>query len=119
MKEETILTIAKWSEETFGDNITLYGQIDKFDDEYKEWLASDRQDIMELADMAIVVCSIARFSMASAMIGFQEVLHELEKSDFMSAHLEDAINKKMAINRKRKWSVGKGNYQHIEEGGEE
>lgn len=115
MKSETVASIIKWSEETFGNNITLYGQIDKFDDEYQEWLASDRNDIMELADMAIVACSIARFSITATMVSMQEVQHELEKSDFMSADLEETINKKMAINRKRKWSVGKGNFQHITE----
>lgn len=112
---ETIKSIIEWSEQTFGDNITLDGQIDKFNDEYQEWLASDRKDIMELADMAIVACSIARFSITSAMVAFEETQHELEKSDFMSADLEEAISKKQSINRQRKWSVGKGNFQHISE----
>jgi hypothetical protein len=29
--------------------------------------------------------------------------------------LEEAINKKQEKNRKRKWAVGKGNFQHVEE----
>lgn len=117
MKEtfETILTIAKWSEETFGDNITLEGQVTKFYDELNEWLATDRTDITELADLAIVASSVARFSVVKAASYFCLVAFNLMVSKFTEEDLEEAINKKMAINRKRKWSVGKGNFQHITE----
>lgn len=112
---ETILSIARWSEETFGDNITLEGQIEKFNDELQEWHDSKHEDIMELADMAIVASSIARFSVVKAASYFCLVAFNLMVSKFTEEDLEEAINKKMAINRKRKWSVGKGNFQHITE----
>ena len=117
--KETIKSIIEWSEETFGDNITLKGQIKKFEDELDEWLESDREDIMELADMAIVACSVARFSFADTIELFQRISYELSRTLYTGKELEKAITKKMKINRKRKWSVGKGNYQHISEGGEE
>lgn len=113
--KETILTIAKWSEETFEDNITLEGQLEKFLDERKEWLESDRKDLSELADLTIVASSVARFSLIDAALCFAHIDAELKLSGFSADDLETAINKKMQINRKRKWSVGKGNYQHIEE----
>lgn len=115
MKRETVASIIKWSEETFGDNITLEGQIKKFEDELDEWLESDREDIMELADMAIVACSVARFSFEDMLDLFQRVSYELSRTLYTGKELEKAIAKKMAINRKRKWTIGKGNYQHVEE----
>lgn len=117
--KETILTIAKWSEETFGDNITLEGQLEKYEDEFGEWLDSDRNDIMELADMAIVTISIARFSITDALRCFGEIKEEACYSNFNLGELEEAIKNKMKINRQRKWSIGKGNFQHISEGEEE
>jgi hypothetical protein len=113
---ETILSIAKWSEETFGDNITLEGQLEKFLDERKEWLESDRKDLSELADLMIVASSVARFSLVDAALCFSHIDAELKLSGFSADDLETAINNKMQTNRKRKWTIGKGNYQHIEEG---
>lgn len=113
--KETVASIIKWSEETFGDNITLEGQATKFYDELNEWLATDRTDITELADLAIVASSVARFSVIEAMFCFDAVEEELYRSQFTEQQLEDAIDDKMQINRQRKWSIGKGNYQHIEE----
>ena len=114
--KETILTIAKWSEETFGDNITLEGQLQKFKDEIEEWFDSDQKDIEELADMAIVASSVARFSVIEAIRCFSYVAERLNFSKFTMHELEEAINKKQEKNRKQKWGKGKGNYQHIEEG---
>lgn len=116
MKEESVASIIEWSEETFGDNITLEGQLQKFKDEIEEWFESDQKDIEELSDMAIVASSVARFSVVEAMRCFHYTLDRLYFSKFTPTELEKAINKKMAINRQRKWSVGKGNYQHISEG---
>lgn len=113
--KETILTIAKWSEETFGDNITPEGQLEKFLDERKEWLESDRKDLSELADLTIVASSVARFSLVDAALCFAHIDAELKSSGFSADDLETAINNKMAINRQRKWTIGKGNFQHIEE----
>lgn len=114
--KETVASIIKWSEETFGDNITLEGQVTKFYDELNEWLATDRTDITELADLAIVASSAARFSVIEAMFCFDAVEEELYRSQFTELQLEEAINEKQAINRQRKWTIGKGNFQHISEG---
>lgn len=115
MKQETVATIIKWSEETFGDNITLEGQLNKFKEEKAEWLATNREDIEELADLAIVASSIARFSVVEAMFCFGRVEEELCHSIFTTKELEEAINKKQSINRQRKWTIGKGNFQHVGE----
>ena len=115
MKQETVASIIKWSEETFGDNITLEGQLTKFRDELNEWLATDRTDITELADLAIVASSVARFGVIEAISCFACVAEEGSRSQFAGQQLEEAINNKMAINRKRKWSIGKGNFQHVGE----
>lgn len=115
---ETIKSIIEWSEKTFGNNITLEGQLEKFLDERKEWLESDRKDLSELADLTIVASSVARFSLVDAALCFAHIDTELKLSGFSADDLETAINEKMAINRQRKWSIGKGNYQHISEGEE-
>lgn len=114
--KETILTIAKWSEETFGDNITLEGQLEKFLDERKEWLESDRKDLSELADLTIVASSVARFSLVDAALCFAHIDTELKLSGFSADDLETTINNKMAINRNRKWNKIGNKFQHIEEG---
>lgn len=119
MKQETVASIIKWSEETFGNNITLEGQLSKFKEEKVEWLATNREDIEELADLAIVASSIARFSVVEAMFCFGRVEEELCHSSFTTQELEEAINKKMQKNLLRNWEKKDGQYQHISEGGEE
>ena len=116
MKSETVASIIKWSEETFGDNITLEGQLKKFKEEKAEWLATNRTDIEELADLAIVASSIARFSVVAAMFCFDRVEEELCRSIFVTRELEEAINKKMQKNLLRTWEKKDGRYQHISEG---
>lgn len=118
MKEESVASIIKWSEETFGDNITLEGQLQKFLDEIQEWYSSGQKDIEELADLAIVASSVARFSVIEAMRCFAFVSNRLGESSFTLTELKTAINKKQAKNRRRKWAIGKGNFQHISEGGD-
>lgn len=113
--KETIKSIIEWSEETFGDNITLEGQLTKFRDELNEWLATDRTDITELADLAIVASSVARFSVIEAVSCFACVAEEGSRSQFTEQQLEEAINKKMKTNRSRKWEKKDGQYQHVEE----
>lgn len=115
MKQETVISIIKWSEETFGNNITLEGQLNKFNEEKAEWLATNRKDIYELADMAIVACSIARFSVVESMFCFGRVEEELCRSIFATRELEEAINKKMKTNRSRVWEKKDGQYQHVGE----
>ena len=112
---ETILSIANWSQEVFPD-ANLEGQLNKFRLEKAEWLASKREDIEELADMAIVASSIARFSVVEAMFCFGRAEEELCHSSFTTQELEEAINKKMQKNLLRTWEKKDGQYQHIEEG---
>jgi hypothetical protein len=116
--KETVYSIASWSQEVFPD-ATLEGQLNKFREEKAEWLATNRADIYELADMAIVASSIARFSVVEAMFCFGRVEEELCRSIFTTRELEEAINKKMQKNLLRTWEKKDGQYQHISEGGEE
>ena len=113
MIHETIDSIIQWHKQTFPD-ATLRGQLKKFDDECLEWHQSDRADISELADMAIVACGIARFSAERALFCFSEVYDHLVLSTYKRSQLAKAIDKKMAINRQRKWKKTGGSFQHIE-----
>lgn len=115
MKQETVASIIKWSEETFGDNITLEGQLTKFCDELNEWLATGRTDITELADLAIVASSVARFSVIEAISCFACVAEEGSRSQFTEQQLKEAINEKQATNRSRVWEKKDGQYQHVGE----
>lgn len=119
--KESIESIARWHKETFPDE-TLLGQLNKFQEEKKEWQASQHitetgaimGDVSELADMFIVACGISRFGHIDAMWNFARVAHELEHSCFSSGDLEHAIDEKMEINRSRKWKHIDGNYHHTE-----
>lgn len=115
---ETVYSIASWSQEVFPD-ANLEGQLKKFKEEESEWLANNRADIYELADMAIVASSIARFSVVEAMFCFDTVEEELYRSIFATRELEEAINKKMQKNLLRTWEKKDGQYQHTSERGEE
>lgn len=110
---ETILSIAKWHEETFPD-ATLEGQELKYRDELMEWTDSGCKDVTELADMLIVACGIARFDIKEGMFYIADVMDWA--SECCMPSLMDAVQEKMKINRQRKWTIGKGNYQHIPEG---
>lgn len=115
--KETVCKIATWSQEVFPD-ANLVGQLNKFKEEQSEWLESNREDIEELADMAIVACSIARFSVIETMFCFSRIEEELCHSAFSTKELEEAINKKMQKNLLRNWEKKDGQYQHISEGEE-
>lgn len=115
--KETVYSIAAWSQEVFPD-ATFEGQLNKFKGEKSEWLATNRADIYELADMAIVASSIARFSVVEAMFCFGRVEEELLVSGFATWQLEEAINKKMEKNFLRTWEKKDGQYQHTSEGGD-
>lgn len=124
--KETILTIAKWSEETFGDNITLEGQLDKFTEELKEFtetlLAPEEtyaHQMEELSDLTIVASSIARFDITRSQACFGLINAIMDVFYITERELNDAVDTKMARNRTRKWGIGKGNFQHISEGDEE
>lgn len=120
--KETIKSIIEWHEQTFPD-ATLEGQIEKFKDEEKEFYEefkkpdNRQKQLFELADMYIVACGVARFSFENGLIALHRAAQaELKIYPYAGEELFECIDKKMAINRNRKWSVGKGNYQHIEEG---
>lgn len=114
--KESIKSIIEWHETTFPD-ATLMGQEEKFEKEYKEYKESGKKDILELADMFIVACGVARFpnGSGSAILCFVRTSNELEKSNFTGDELQEAVDKKMEINRQRKWNFENGVYQHKEE----
>ena len=115
--KETIESIVQWSRETFPE-ATLIGQLNKFKDEKEEWERApynSEAELFELADMFIVACSIARFSATEAMYCLRVTADKLELSYFTTQDLERAIDKKMEINRARKWCIKDGNYQHTED----
>lgn len=118
---ESIKSIIEWHEQTFPD-ATLEGQLEKFEDEIKEFfeaeLLSD-EAATELADCFIVGCGIARFSFLSAMNAFSFVFGYLVGEVEFTKKFLSAVENKMQINRKRKWGKKGNSYQHIEEGGEE
>lgn len=115
---ETIKSIILWHEQTFPD-ATLEGQIEKFDDELSEY--GESECLEELADLFIVACGIARFDFIEALPCFAKVerlLKVWEKISVSRRAFEVVVNEKMQKNKKRKWTIGKGNYQHISEGGD-
>lgn len=110
--KETIMTIAKWHEETFPD-ATLEDQLLKFEEEYDEW--KEAQNLLELADMFIVACGVARFDGREAMHCFWRIEKCLHQTKRMSLdHLiRDCVIKKMKINRNRVWKKqDNGTYHH-------
>lgn len=113
--KESIQSIMEWHAKTFPD-ATLEGQVRKFMKERKEYWQSRSLDIMELADMFIVACGIARFHLLAALSAFAQVYEETHKtfnSQYITPEkLEVAIDEKMEINRKRKWNFDNGLYQH-------
>lgn len=111
--KESIKSIIQWHEDTFKD-ATLEGQIEKFDKERDEWYRSGSKDILELADMAICACGIARFSMATALDCFSEVIREANYAEIPLETLEKAIENKAVVNRSRTWNFNNGLYQHKE-----
>ena len=68
--------------------------------------------------MFIVACGMARFNLLAPIQGFAQVFEEMNKcfnAQYITPKkLEDAIDKKMKINRKRKWDFQDGKYQHKE-----
>jgi len=107
---ESVKSIADWHAKTFPD-ATLAGQNDKFIAEMREWEASGKGDVLELADMFIVAAGMSRFSTMAAMLAFGVVFAE-RKNHFSKHDLQMAIDRKMKINRARKWDFADGKYQH-------
>lgn len=113
MNKETIQSIIEWHKKIFPD-ATFYGQKEKYNKEFQEWYMSGCKDISELADMVICACGVARFSIVDALYLFKDCIDEASKAVITLGMLETAIEKKMGINRKRKWNFQDGQYQHKE-----
>lgn len=115
--KETSKTIQKWHEESFPD-VTLNGQFEKFKEELREYMAAqtDEEKLFELADMAIAVMGgIRRFDEEYAKELIFMVYEDATEDGFDMMELWDAIQKKMEINRRRKWTKKEGQYKHVEE----
>ena len=120
MKHESIASIIEWHTETFPE-ATLDGQIEKFLEERVEYATAENaeHEIEELADCFIVACGIARFNPIYGGRFLGETFNAFtQNQDVTISKLQDAIDAKMQVNRKRKWGKGKGNYQHLPEGAE-
>lgn len=118
---ETFQTIQDWGIKTFGDNITMEGQIQKWIDERKEFEETSSMtpdELFELADLVIVSANIMRFDFKTGFHYLAETFKLLAITKYSGEELWNAVEKKMTTNRSRKWIVGKGNFQHISEGGE-
>ena len=110
--KETVLTIAKWHQETFPD-ATMEDQLRKFDEEMKEYNCSPSYE--ELADMFIVACGLCRFDLIVALSYFAIVAGTLSerKEIYSSAIFPIKVDEKMEKNRKRTWEkTPQGNYHH-------
>lgn len=116
--KETIKSIIEWHEQTFPD-ATLEGQEQKWDDERLEWentSSGTPDELYELADMVIVCCGIMRFDYAKGFNYLSVTLGKLYVTPLDGEQLWNAVEKKMQINRQRKWGKQGNSYQHIEEG---
>lgn len=112
--QETIKSIIEWHTKTFPD-ATLAGQKAKFDEEIIEYNKAETQAEIasELADLFIVACGIARFNNIQATTYFALVWHAYSHSFIIESDFEEALNKKMAKNRKRVWNkTAEGTYHH-------
>lgn len=118
---ENIASIIQWHTETF-PNATLEGQLQKFEDEKQEYADENEKNflsdatLMELADLVIVACGIARFDMLQGMNALYFALRvAYAHSFFVPEVFAEAVQQKMETNRKRKWGCNKGYYQHVDE----
>lgn len=116
--KETIKSIIDWHEQTFPD-ATLEGQEQKWEDERDEWENTSygsKYELEELADMVIVCCGIMRFDYVE---GFNYLAATLGRIQVMPTNGKDlwgAVERKMAVNRQRKWNKIGNKFQHKEEG---
>ena len=115
---ETFQTIQQWGKDTFGDNITLEGQVEKWLDEkceFEKTSSMTPDELFELADLVIVSANIMRFDFKTGFHYLAETFKLLAITKYSGEELWNAVEKKMTTNRSRKWTVGKGNFQHVEE----
>ena len=112
---ETILSIAKWHEQTFPDT-DLQGQLAKFQEETDEY--AENQSLAELADMFIVASGMCRFDIIAALGCFSIVADLLSKHENFAASVifAEEVQKKMVKNRNRTWEKTQYvNYHHTNE----
>ena len=69
----------------------------------------------EWSDMFIVACGIARFDSILALHYFSDCFKILARQAISNVYVQQAVDKKMQINRNRTWGFSNGNYQHINE----
>lgn len=113
--KETIDTIMRWHAATF-PQATLAGQLEKFEEERQEYAKAKRNTkLEEAADMYIVACGIARFDSYLGALAMAEMTDVFSHHD--KRNIQKAIDKKMAINRKRSWNCNNGYYKHCATGG--
>lgn len=108
--KETTDTIMRWHAATF-PQATLAGQLEKFEEERQEYAKAKRNTkLEEAADMYIVACGIARFDSYLGALAMAEMTDVFSHHD--KRNIQKAIDKKMAINRKRSWNCSNGYYKH-------
>ena len=117
---ETPETIMQWNKDTFPET-TLSEQMEKFwlEEDETNNAKSNKKRLSELADMVITAYGLARFEnylpfFITAIIEIDRWigLIEIDIPNFYKK-LQKAIDKKMAINRKRQWHKVNGEYRHI------
>lgn len=110
--KETIFSIMQWHADTFPD-ATLDDQLEKYQEEQREYIESGCKDIKELADMFIVACGVARFDMCEGLYYFADVDDWFGEDATISwGDLFKAVSEKMAVNRQRTWHKENGLYKH-------
>jgi hypothetical protein len=111
--KETPKTITEWNKKTF-PKLTEKGQWLKLLEEFKEYRkAGNFEDaIKEYADMVIVSCVLdERFNNPVGWF----ILSAIDENDEIAKLIDEAVDEKMKINRKRKWIYKNGVYRHIGE----
>lgn len=110
--KESITSIIQWHTETFPD-ATLEDQKAKFEEELNEY--NEDCTMLELADMFIVACGIARFDSITALEYFAKVNSKLRSWRRLGVQcaFSHVIDEKMEKNRKRTWKKqDNGAYHH-------
>lgn len=114
--KETFQTIQDWGKQTFGDNITMEGQIEKWHDERKELEETSSMtpdELFELADLVIVSANIMRFDFKTGFHYLAETFKLLATTKYSGEELWNAVEKKMVKNKLRVWDTTNGRGQHL------
>lgn len=109
MAKENQTTVNTWAQESFGTP-TLRVSFDRFVEEVAELgNAIDRVGANEGDDGDVIK---ARSECADALITLYRVAH------LLGCDLDDEVDRKMVINRARKWrATGQGTGYHVKDGG--